>query len=86
MKFSPSSAFHGSGGAVIQKNLHKMVILEYPIAGVSCQSLYFFSLPAGNVSKSIWWGLTVESMRRVQRFRLKVRPVQNQMHESNGIL
>jgi hypothetical protein len=35
--------FSSASGAVIQKNLHKMVIVEYPIAGVPCQFLSFFS-------------------------------------------
>lgn len=33
----------GIGWAVIQKNLDKMVIVEYPNAGVPCQFLSFFS-------------------------------------------
>lgn len=31
------------GWAVIQNSLRKMVIVEYPIAGVPCQFLSFFS-------------------------------------------
>jgi hypothetical protein len=40
------------GLAVIQKSLHKMVIVEYPIARVPCQFLTFSPLTAGDVSKS----------------------------------
>jgi hypothetical protein len=34
---------HGGGWAVIQKNLHKMVIVEYAIAGCVLSILDFFS-------------------------------------------
>src|SRR5205807_2233889 len=64
----------GANLAVIENNLHKMVIVEYPIAGVPCQFLTFFSPGSGRrVQKYCGVGVDGGKARRVQRCRPGVR-------------